>query len=185
MKIRARGAQLFEQPEKMIGCAPDRNGGEALVFREIFLSQKLFRGEGQQQAKMLASRRNGVRFPGQQRAKIWRSEKLNPERGKACCEQPSFERLDLAAGWNDDNPRALALPRFRGGLLEPAQRSLLPRRFRRMAEKQRVPALGLKFEFQLHRLILAEGVDNRCPTVNQIPLRCAALRRMLASPLRA
>ena len=46
-------------------------------------------------------------------------------------------------------------------------------------------ALRLKLEFELHGLILAEGVDNRCPRVKQIPLRCAALRRMLPSPLRA
>ena len=134
---------------------------------------------------MLARRWRGIGFPRQQRAKVQRCDEFQTERGKARSEQACFERLDLSAGRNNDNGRALALPCLSGGLFEPVECYLLPRRFRRLGDEQRMSARRLKLEFQLHRLILAEGVDNRCPRVKQIPLRCAGIRRMLPSPLRA
>jgi hypothetical protein len=41
----------------------------------------------------------------------------------------------------------------------------LPRRFRRRGEEQRGATMRLKLQFQLHLVILAERVDNGCPTV--------------------
>ena len=185
LKVSARGTELFKQAEKMIRSAPDRNRSEPLGFPKRSVSEKLFRGQGEQEAEMFARWRCAIAFPRDQRAKIWGREELQTERGKTRGEQASFEGLDLAAGRNNDNGRTFALPRLYCGLLEPVECGLLPRRFRRLRDEQRMSARRLKLEFQLHRLILAEGVDNRCPRVKQIPVRCTARHRVLPSPLRA
>ena len=105
---------------------------------------------------MLARRWEGFTLGGEERAEIGRGDELQTERGESGLEKPAFQRVDLPAGRNNNERRAFALPSLVGSLLEPALNGTLPRRVRRSGEEQRVRALRLKFQFQLHPLILAE-----------------------------
>src|SRR4051812_44811428 len=76
VEIGSSGAELLEQTEKMIRGSPDRNRGQTLGIRKSFVGQELFRGERQQQAKVLTRRRCACAFPGEQRAKVWWGQEL-------------------------------------------------------------------------------------------------------------
>ena len=95
-------------------------------------------------------------FRREKGAQIRRRDELQTERGKTGFEDAALERLDLTTRWNDDDSGAFIPPRFRGFALEPAFDRALPGRFRRRGEEQRMAAMRLKFQFQLHSFILAE-----------------------------
>ncbi len=120
IEIGSGAAELLEQAQEMIRGAADRNGGETLIFRKFCLGQQLFRGEGQQQAEVLARGWQGFAPFGEERAKIRRRDELQAEGGASGFEKPAFQRLNLTASGNDDERRAFALPSLCGGLLEPA-----------------------------------------------------------------
>src|SRR5438270_13558865 len=102
-------------------------------------------------------------FRREEGAQIRRSDELQTERGKTGFEDAALERLDLTTGWNDDDSGTFISPRFRSCALEPSFHRALPSRFRRRGEQQHVATMRLKFQFQLHLSILAEGADKRCP----------------------
>jgi len=114
---------------------------------------------------MLSRRWQNPSFRREERAQIRRRDELQTQCGKAGFEDAALERLDLTTGWNDDDGGPFILPRFRSYALEPTFDRALPRRFRRRGKQQRVTAMRLKFQFQLHSLILAECADIRCPGV--------------------
>jgi hypothetical protein len=63
----------------------------------------------------------------------------------------------LATGWNDDNRRQFTAPRVCRRALEPAFHRALPGGFGRRGKQQRVVAMRLEFQFQLHVMNVAES----------------------------
>ena len=150
------GAELLEQAKEMIRSAPDRNSGETIGFGKSFIGEQLFRGQSQQEAQVLSRGWQNPSFRREEGAEIRRCDELQTERGKTGFEDAALERLDLTMGWNDDDSGVFIPPGFRSCVLEPAFECAVPRRFRRRGKQQRVAATRLKFQFQLHQVILAE-----------------------------
>jgi hypothetical protein len=171
LEIGARRAELLEQAHEMVWSAANRNGRETIGFGKVFIGQQLFPRESQQEAQVLSRGWQNPSFRREEGAEIRRRDELQSERGKTGFEDAALERLDLTTGWNDDDSGALIPPGFRSCLLEPAFRRALPGRFRRRGKQQRVPAVWLKLQFQLHSLILAELNARRIFQGRDGPLR--------------
>jgi len=125
---------------------------------------------------MLTRGRQSIGPGGEKPTKIGRRNEFQTERGESGFEESTLERLDLTAGWNNDDGRAFGLPGLCASLLEPALNRALPRRFWRRGEEQRMGTTRLKFQFQLHSLILAEpACDFMVGTA-----RCAIRRRIMS-----